>query len=59
MFSYCRRFRVLKIAITGGDVSTILLTDNTLANARSLTMESTAKMFKVNTVVIKTISVDG
>ena len=59
LFSYCRRFRVLEIAVTGGDVSMILLIDNTHANARSFTVESTAKMFQVNTVVIKTISVDG
>ena len=57
--SYCRRFRVLKIAVTGGDVSMILLIHNTHANSRSLTMESTAKMLEVNTVVIKTIFVDG
>ena len=37
----------------------ILLIDNTHANTRSLTIESTAKMFEVNTVVIKAISVDG
>ena len=37
----------------------ILLIDNTHANVRSFTVESTAKMFQVNTVVIKTISVDG
>ena len=57
--SHCRRFRVLKIAVTGGDVSMILLIDNTHANAKSLTMESSAKMLEVNTVVIKTIFVDG
>ena len=45
--------------MTGGDVSMILLIDNTHANAKSVTMESTAKMLEVNTVVIKTISVDG
>ena len=45
--------------MTGGDVSMILLIDNTHANAKSLTMESSAKMLEVNTVVIKTIFVDG
>lgn len=47
--------------MTGVDVSLILLTDNTLANARSLTMENTAKMLVVNTVVIIIIitSIDG
>ena len=43
--------------MTGGDVSLILLIDNTHANAKSVTMESTAKTLEVNTVVIKTISV--